>query len=375
MYFYDPSRGRRRRALVRDRAVRIKNQSDDFLEKAARDLRNRARGALAEATALMSDQQAPDWILEERIRAELGRVSSHSRAIEVAANAGRVTLHGPVLADEADRFLSRAGAVRGVRSIDNQLDIRQSAEDLPGLQGIQAQRDTQNPRMQEYWSPSTRLLVGIGGGLLAVYGRARRGFVGSALSLAGLGLLARGVANIQVKRLFSMDGDQQSVQIQKAINIDSPVERVYDYWTRFENFPRFMSHVKEIWDHGDGRSHWIVSGPAGVPVEFDAMTTKMVPNEMIAWSSLPDQPVKTMGSVRFDRNEDQSTRVTVRMGYTPPAGVLGHAVASLFGSDPKNAMDEDLARLKTLLEQGKTSSEGRDIRAEDLPGDFGEDQA
>jgi uncharacterized membrane protein len=63
------------------------------------------------------------------------------------------------------------------------------------------------------------------------------------------------------------------------------------------------------------------------------------------------------------------------MGYTPPAGVLGHAVASLFGSDPKHAMDEDLARLKTLLEQGKTSSEGQDIRAEDLPGDFGEDQA
>ena len=99
MYFYDPTRGRRRRALVRDQAIRMVNQSDDFIDKAMRDMRNRARGVLAETTALLSDQQAPDWIVEERVRAELGRISRHSSALEVSAEQGRVMLRGPILAN------------------------------------------------------------------------------------------------------------------------------------------------------------------------------------------------------------------------------------------------------------------------------------
>ncbi len=31
---------------------------------------------------------------------------------------------------------------------------------------------------------------------------------------------------------------------------------------------------------------------------------------------------------------------------------MGHAVAALFGSDPKSEMDEDLMRMKTLIETG-----------------------
>jgi uncharacterized membrane protein len=49
------------------------------------------------------------------------------------------------------------------------------------------------------------------------------------------------------------------------------------------------------------------------------------------------------------------------MSYVPPVGVVGHAVAQLFGVDPRQAMHEDLIRLKTLLEEGKTTSEGRTI--------------
>jgi uncharacterized membrane protein len=41
------------------------------------------------------------------------------------------------------------------------------------------------------------------------------------------------------------------------------------------------------------------------------------------------------------------------MSYSPPAGVLGHAVASLFGADPQTEMGEDIARLKSYFETGK----------------------
>jgi hypothetical protein len=40
------------------------------------------------------------------------------------------------------------------------------------------------------------------------------------------------------------------------------------------------------------------------------------------------------------------------MSYQPPAGLLGHLVAALFGADPKSKMDADLLRMKTLVETG-----------------------
>jgi uncharacterized membrane protein len=348
------------------------NRSDDFIDKAMRDMRNRARGVLAEMTAMLSDQQAPDWIIQERVRAELGRLSRHPSAIEVHADQGSVTVRGPILADDVEPVISGIARVRGVQRVDNQMDVHQTPGDIPALQGNPPRREPRMELMQENWSPTARLLVGVAGGLLAVYGRVRSGLVGTALSLLGLGLLARGVANVQLKRLVGTGGGRRAVDINKAINVAAPAEQVYEFWTHFENFPRFMAHVKEIRDHGNGRSHWVVAGPAGTPVEFDALITKQVPNQVIAWKSLPDQTVQSAGIVRFDPNPDGGTRITVQMSYNPPAGALGHAVASLFGVDPKRAMDEDLARLKTLLEQGKTSADGKEITQEDLSGAMGQ---
>jgi uncharacterized membrane protein len=45
------------------------------------------------------------------------------------------------------------------------------------------------------------------------------------------------------------------------------------------------------------------------------------------------------------------------MTYMPPAGVVGHKVAELFGVDPRHAMQEDLSRLKVLLEVNKMTAD------------------
>jgi uncharacterized membrane protein len=91
-----------------------------------------------------------------------------------------------------------------------------------------------------------------------------------------------------------------------------------------------------------------------------------VPNEVIAWKSVEGSPIGNAGIIRFQRNEKGGTRVDVRMTYNPPAGAIGHAVASFFGADPKHAMDDDLVRLKSLLEDGKTSAHGREIERDEL---------
>jgi uncharacterized membrane protein len=100
-------------------------------------------------------------------------------------------------------------------------------------------------------------------------------------------------------------------------------------------------------------------------VEWDAIVTDWVPNECIAWKSVEGSTVETAGRVVF-RPVAEGIEVEVSMTYVPPAGELGHAVAALFGPDPKHAIDEDMVRLKALLEEGKTTIRGERVDLEDL---------
>jgi uncharacterized membrane protein len=197
------------------------------------------------------------------------------------------------------------------------------------------------------------------------YGLARRGIIGTAMSLLGLGLATRGITNQGLTKVLGIGSARNAVEFHKTININAPVEEVYRFWENVENYPRFMEHVKEIIVSGDNY-HWTVAGPAGTPVEFDTVMTRKEQNRVIAWKSRPNETIKSAGIVQFRPNPDGGTRVTVRMGYTPPVGAVGHVVATIFGVDPKQAMDDDLARMKTLLEEGKTTAKGQKVRKEEV---------
>ncbi|HET9982335.1 MAG TPA: BON domain-containing protein [Longimicrobiales bacterium] len=137
MYLLDPQQGRRRRALVRDQMVHARHELTDTAAARARHLANRGRGAAIETAKRVAPgaDRVDDVTLEERVRAALGRTVSNPGAIHVLADSGRITLMGPVLAREADRLVSRVSAVRGVRELDNRLDVRERAGNVPGLQG------------------------------------------------------------------------------------------------------------------------------------------------------------------------------------------------------------------------------------------------
>ena len=357
MYFLDPEQGDRRRAMVRDKANRLVNNLDESIDTAMEDARNRARGVLSEMTAKLSDQGAPDWILEERVRSNLGRLPAHTRIVNVRAEGGRIHLSGPVLREEKDAILKATSRTRGVHGVVDELQVFDNGDDIPALQGTPSPRRRSGSEWQQRnWSPATRLLSSVGGSLLTLYGLTRKGVAKPMLSTAGLVLTARGVTNLDTRSLLGLGMGENGIKVQKAININAPIDEVYRFWRNFENFPRFMEHVKEITTE-DGISTWKVAGPAGAPVEFQSYITRDIPNALIAWESPPDSQVRHMGSVRFDPSYVAGTRVTVQMSYVPPAGVAGHAVAGLFGVDPRQAMDDDLIRLKSLLEEGRTSAD------------------
>jgi osmotically-inducible protein OsmY len=121
MYFFDPDRGKRRRAMVRDKVEAAGNQASDYVEKMGRDVRNRAYGVVAETKSILKGEGVADDVLVDRVRAKLGRYAVHMGAIDVQANNGTVTLTGPILADELPTILRATKYVRGVKNVDNQL--------------------------------------------------------------------------------------------------------------------------------------------------------------------------------------------------------------------------------------------------------------
>jgi uncharacterized membrane protein len=88
-------------------------------------------------------------------------------------------------------------------------------------------------------------------------------------------------------------------------------------------------------------------------VSWTAEVTRLVPNEVLAWRSLPGSAVPNAGTIHFSPAENGGTRVDVQLSYDPPGGALGLVAAKLFGADAKSQMDEDLLRMKTFLETGQ----------------------
>jgi hypothetical protein len=117
MYLYDPQMGRRRRAVARDKFIHVGRGIVDAVDVTSHDLTNRAVGLLAEMRSIFVSEEVADEVLAERVRAQLGGLVSHPRAIEVRAEQGRVNVSGAVLRDEVDPLLKGVTAVRGVYDV------------------------------------------------------------------------------------------------------------------------------------------------------------------------------------------------------------------------------------------------------------------
>ena len=121
MYFLDPERGRRRRALIRDKVAHAAHAGNDAIGAFGRDISHRLAGVSARARGAFHGGPVDDSVLVERVRSRMGRVVSHPHAIEVDAADGCVRLRGSILQSELPRLMQTIARVRGVRSIDNNL--------------------------------------------------------------------------------------------------------------------------------------------------------------------------------------------------------------------------------------------------------------
>jgi hypothetical protein len=203
MYLFDPEQGRRRRALARDQVVHTMHAMNDIVDEGVRDFTNRVNGTVAEMRRVLKKECVPDDVLVARVRSEMGHVVSNAKAIEVEASHGIVTLRGSVPSSEVDSLLTRVDLVPGVLRVLNYLEVRPRSEEVPGSPQASRRYEIPFDWMPVNWTPTTRLCACLTGGWLAFSGLQRKGVVGLASSVLGLGLLGNGVAQARNRRMVN----------------------------------------------------------------------------------------------------------------------------------------------------------------------------
>jgi uncharacterized membrane protein len=363
MFLLDPDRGRRRRAMVRDEMTKTLHQAGLGLDKGMRDLNNRVSGRISEAMSSLMPGEVTDEVLQARVRSALGRTVSFPHAIEVTIKEGHVTLDGHVLARDVPRLIPTVRRIKGVKSVTDSLLVHSEPGSIPDLQG---KPHLIHQGMEPKWTPAMRLGAAAGGSFLAVYGAARRGLFGLGCSLAGVTMVARALKRPMHYGAWPEEVIPHGVHLQKTINIDAPLERVFNMLSNPEIFSRIMSHVDSVKKVEENVYRWNLTGPAGATAHWDAEITRLIDKELLEWKTRPGSMVQHAGVVRFDPTPYGGTRIHLRLSYRPPLGAVGEALGELFSLYPKHALDEDMARFKSLLEEGKTHAHHERVRLEDV---------
>jgi uncharacterized membrane protein len=192
------------------------------------------------------------------------------------------------------------------------------------------------------------------------------GVTGAVVGITLMDLLTA-VQATRVKKLGSVPSVPSSrrggsMELTATTTIRKFAPEVYEFWRDLENLPTFMAHLDEVRVTGDRTSHWSAGAPFGQNIGWDAEIVDDAPGEKIGWRSIGNDDVPNAGSVRFVPAPDGvSTEVHVVMVFDIPGGKVGKAVAKYFGEEPHQQLDDDLRRLKQVLETGEV------VRSEGAP--------
>ena len=172
------------------------------------------------------------------------------------------------------------------------------------------------------------------------------GSLASALRTTGAGLASDG----EHTNRFARGGDAEMASVVESIDVKAPVSTVYNQWTQFEDFPRFMEGVKSVTQIDDTHLHWVAE-VAGKEKEWDAEITEQHPDERVAWSATSG--AENAGVVTFHRIDDETTRVTLQLDADPDGLVenVGTALGFL-----ERRVKGDLERFKEFIESRGTET-------------------
>ena len=346
-YFLDRRHGPERRARLSRHAQIVGSAAVDGITLGLRDGGHRMLGKARQLWFREHAGHVDDRVLTERIRSRMGRILSHPHRVQVICDKGVVTLWGEAPQDEVLDLTRAVSAMAGVKEVLDHIELHESA---PGPGPEHDALLTARHAIRLNWHPWQKLLATAAGAALTLYGWRRKDKLGAALSLMGSGLATQAWMNQNVSSLLAFSEQSPGFSLERTVRINAPISDLYDFWCNPENYPKVFSHISAIERMGQNLYRWTIAGPAGIPIHWDGMIIRTVPNTLVEWKSLPGATVGNFGVARFDANYDASTRIHIRMFYRPPAGIMGRFLADLLGQNPKQVLSQDLARLKRLFE-------------------------
>ena len=140
--------------------------------------------------------------------------------------------------------------------------------------------------------------------------------------------------------------------IEESMEVEAPINTVYNQWTQFEDFPRFMEGVESVTQVDDTHLRWVAEA-GGERREWTAEVTEQRPDERVAWKAIGGHG--NSGVVTFHRLDDNNTRVVVQMEHETEG--LKEQLGSALGADSRRVKG-DLKRFKEFIE-----SRGRETGA------------
>lgn len=119
-----------------------------------------------------------------------------------------------------------------------------------------------------------------------------------------------------------------------SIDVSAPLKAVYNQWTQFEEFPRFMEGVIDIRRHGPKTLLWKVN-IGGKDKQWEAKIVEQIPDTRIVWESIDG--TQNRGVISFESLDFERTRITLTIEYQPE-GFLRSMSACKNGSSASAAM-------------------------------------
>src|ERR1044071_8173534 len=151
------------------------------------------------------------------------------------------------------------------------------------------------------WERVGSVVAGAG---LIVFGISRRSLWGGLAGLTGAALVIRGATGCRVayqrRGVDSRSGDLQAerrerghegIRVTQAITVQRDPVEVFRHWRKLENLAQFMQHVESVEEIDSKRSHWVVRGPLGQTLQWDAQIVHESEGQVIGWESLPGAEV------------------------------------------------------------------------------------
>src|SRR3954463_8540141 len=139
-------------------------------------------------------------------------------------------------------------------------------------------------------------------------------------------------------------GQGRRMPIQQAGDVAAPLETVYDQFTQFEDFPKFMHRVQRV-EQRDETTVVFHEKVWGIKRMWEAEIIEQAPDERIVWRTTSG--MQHVGVVTFHQLSDRLTRIELNIDIDPEGALEKIARGARFA---KRAARADLKRFKAFVE-------------------------